>query len=56
VLNSDKEIVSLVHTTVDDSATEMYTIFRTEGVVIRSEHQRGPLIGPFGVIEMGYSN
>ncbi len=56
VLNSDKEIVSLVHTTLDGSATEMYTIFRTEGVVIHSTQLRSPLIGPFGVIEMGYCN
>jgi len=56
VLNSDKEVLSLGHTTVDGTATEMYTIFRTEGVVIHSTQERSPLIGPFGVIEMGYCN
>jgi hypothetical protein len=53
VLSTDKETTSLVHTTVDGTAVEMYTIFRAEGVVIHSTQQRSPLIGPFGVIEMG---
>jgi hypothetical protein len=56
VLSRDKEVTTLVHTTVDGNATEMYTIFPTEGVVIHSTQQHSPLFGPFGVIEMGYCN
>jgi hypothetical protein len=56
VLTSDKEIISLVHTISGGTAAEMYTIFRTEGIVIHTQQQRSLLIGPFGVIEMGYCN
>jgi len=34
VLYSDSEMISVIHTSLDGSAAEMYTICRTEGVVI----------------------
>jgi len=55
ILYRDNEMLSVLHTT-SDGAAEMYTIFRTEGVVIHSTQMRSPLIGPFGVIEMGFCN
>lgn len=60
VLYSDKEMLILVHTSLDPEvsggAAEMYTVFRNEGVVTHSTQKDSTLIGPFGVIEMGYCN
>lgn len=54
VLYNDEYTVTVAHTV--GSTTEMYTVFRRQGVVIYSQHQNAEVIGPFGVIEMGYCN
>jgi len=60
VLYNDGEMLTLVHTSLtpetSGGAAEMYTVFRSKGVVIHSEQKNSPLIGPFGVTEMGYCN
>jgi hypothetical protein len=45
-------------TLLNDKAAgaEMYSIFRNKGVVIYNQQMDSPLIGPFGIIMMGYCN
>jgi hypothetical protein len=56
VVNDSGESVTLLNHREGANAAELYTIFRSSGIVIYSQHQDASLIGPFGVLEMGYCN
>jgi len=56
VLYRDGQMLTLFHSSDPSTGTEEYTIFLDKGVVILSQQKDAPLIGPFGVIEMGYCN
>lgn len=55
VLYSDPQMLTLA-TAYSGGDVELYTIFRNEGVVIHSAQKASPVIGPFGLMEMGYCN
>ncbi len=54
VLYDDGERLTLLNN--QQAAVEVYTIFRSKGVVIYSQQKDSVFIGSFGVIEMGYCN
>jgi hypothetical protein len=54
VIYRDENMLTLGHTALN--VFESYTIFTKKGVVIMSQHQNEAIIGPFGVMEMGYCN
>jgi len=56
VLYKDRQLVTLVHSGDSSDGSEVYSIFLDKGVVILSQQKDALLIGPFGVIEMGYCN
>jgi hypothetical protein len=58
VLYKDARMLTLTHTAAAPSpgGTEVYTIFLDKGVVILSQQQDAPLIGPLGATLMGYCN
>jgi len=54
VIYRDEDMLTLVHTAEEPQTVETYTIFPNKGVVILSQQKNEALIGPFGVMEMGY--
>jgi hypothetical protein len=56
VIQDSGQSMTLLNQRQGAGAFELYTIFRSNGVVIYSRQQNGALIGPFGVLEMGYCN
>ena len=58
MLHRDDRMLTLIH--ADPVAlvlgTEVYTIFPGKGVVILSQQENDPLLGPEGDIQMGYCN
>jgi len=60
VVYRDGAMVTVVHTSltpeVSGGAAEMYTIFKQTGIIIHSQQKDSPIIGPFGVLAMGYCN
>jgi len=50
------EQLTLLNIGRDGSGTELYTIFRSTGVAIYSQQKNSVLVGPLGVLEMGYCN
>lgn len=56
VINDSGQIITLLNHPEGADVAELYTIFRSTGIVIYSQQQDASLIGPFGVLEMGYCN
>jgi len=54
VLHDDSNQLTLLNVQSPADGIELYTIFRTQGVVIYSQQKDSFFIGPFGVLEMGY--
>jgi len=58
VLYKDARVLTMIHTAPapQPGGTEVYTIFLDKGVVILSQQQDTPGIGPLGTELMGYCN
>lgn len=58
VLYRGGQILTLIHTAAapEPGDTEVYTIFLDRGVVILSQQQDAPQVGPLGSTLMGYCN
>ena len=54
VVHDDGNQLVLLNLHSPDVAVELYTIFKQQGVVIYSQQKDSLLIGPFGVLGMGY--
>ncbi len=54
VTHDDEKRITLVN--IQFGGAEMYTIFKSKGVVIYSQQKESLLIGPFGAFAMGYCN
>jgi hypothetical protein len=54
VVAEDGEVLALELTS--GPTLDVYTIYRAKGIVVYSQHKNSLLIGPLGVLEMGYCN